>query len=364
MPRRLLKYVDHYRDRHGKPRYYFRRGKGKRIALPDDPTSEAFLDAYAAAMAERPRKPKEQQGTSLAWLIDAYQATASYREQKLGTMRSYDVRLAVIRRDHGGGSFRTLNRQIVEKVLDRLTPGARSDTLSKLRAMCKWAVRLGYMEADPTSGIKAPKLGSWRSWEEAEIEAYLAHWPAGSMGRLALYLLLYTGQRVSDTYRMTWADLKGTSIRVIQQKTGVRLLIPLHGILAAELHRHGRRDPTLLLTGQGVPFRSAKSFGMWMAERIAAAGLPDDCVPHGLRKAAGRRMAEAGCTAHQIMAILGHKSLVQAEKYTREANQATMAAAAILRLEDHAQPPKGEQISLTLAGKLGEIVNFPKNPEG
>ena len=45
-----------------------------------------------------------------------------------------------------------------------------------------------------------------------------------------------------------------------------------------------------------------------------AAGLPIDCQPHGLRKAAGRRLAEAGCTAHEIMSVLGHKTLSEAER--------------------------------------------------
>src|SRR5262249_53533281 len=39
--------------------------------------------------------------------------------------------------------------------------------------------------------------------------------------------------------------------------------------------------------------------------------LPE-CQPHGLRKAAGRRLAEAGCTAHEIMAVLGHTTLTEA----------------------------------------------------
>jgi hypothetical protein len=48
-------------------------------------------------------------------------------------------------------------------------------------------------------------------------------------------------------------------------------------------------------------------------------GLPNRCVPHGLRKAACRRLAEVGATAHQIMAVSGHKSLREVERYTRAA---------------------------------------------
>jgi hypothetical protein len=46
-----LRYVDRFRDRHGRIRYYFRRGKGPRIPLPELPGSNAFMVAYQAALA-------------------------------------------------------------------------------------------------------------------------------------------------------------------------------------------------------------------------------------------------------------------------------------------------------------------------
>ena len=49
MPRRLPPHVERIRVR-GKNYYSFRIGKGPRISLPDDPTSEEFRAAYAAAM--------------------------------------------------------------------------------------------------------------------------------------------------------------------------------------------------------------------------------------------------------------------------------------------------------------------------
>jgi len=42
-----------------------------------------------------------------------------------------------------------------------------------------------------------------------------------------------------------------------------------------------------------------------------------------------RRLAEAGCSANQIMAISGHRSLSEAEKYVRAADQVRLAQAAM-----------------------------------
>src|SRR6516162_9439406 len=65
----------------------------------------------------------------------------------------------------------------------------------------------------------------------------------------------------------------------------------------------------------------AAGFSQFMRHTIKAAGLPIDCKPHGLRKTLGRRMADDGCTAHQIMAVLGHPTLAEAERYTRDADR-------------------------------------------
>jgi len=53
------------------------------------------------------------------------------------------------------------------------------------------------------------------------------------------------------------------------------------------------------------------------------------CSAHGLRKAAARRLAEAGCTAHEIAAITGHASLREIVRYTKAADQRRLATAAM-----------------------------------
>ncbi|HMF06994.1 MAG TPA: tyrosine-type recombinase/integrase [Methylocella sp.] len=144
--------------------------------------------------------------------------------------------------------------------------------------------------------------------------------------------MLYTGQRRSDVHRMTWPDINGDMISVIQQKTGARLVIPLHSGLRDILSHAPRDHVTLLNTEYGKPF-TVDGFSGFLRDAIKAAGLPIECHPHGLRKAAGRRLAEAGCTANEIMSVLGHKTLAEAERYTRGADQKRQAWAAILKLE-------------------------------
>jgi integrase len=80
---------------------------------------------------------------------------------------------------------------------------------------------------------------------------------------------------------------------------------------------------TFLVNKNGRPY-SANGFGDWFRQRCDEAGL-HHCTAHGLRKAACTRLADLGCTTHQIAAISGHKSLSEVERYTKAANQAKLA---------------------------------------
>jgi integrase len=133
---------------------------------------------------------------------------------------------------------------------------------------------------------------------------------------------------------MTWADVSaaGDTMRVVQQKTGAKLTIPLHVDLRVILSATPREHITILNTEFGQPF-TVDGFSGFMRDAIRAAALPLECQPDGLRKAAGRRLAEAGCSSRELMAVLGHKTLSEAERYTRDADQVRLATAAVARLE-------------------------------
>ena len=149
---------------------------------------------------------------------------------------------------------------------------------------------------------------------------------------MAFALLLCTGQRLSDVVKMSWPQIENNSISVSQQKTQTKLVVPLHQALRSMLAAWPKQHLVILTNAYGKPF-TAHGFGMWMADRIAKAGLPEACVTHGLRKAAARRLADAGATTLQIMAITGHKSLAEVERYTQAREQRNSAEAAMIKLE-------------------------------
>jgi enterobacteria phage integrase len=182
--------------------------------------------------------------------------------------------------------------------------------------------------------VKAYRSKEIHTWNEDEITTFEKRWPEGSREHLAFALLLYTGQRGSDVHRMSWTDLVGDTIQVAQQKTAAKLSIPIHEILGRLLAIANRNHETILVTAYGNSF-SVKGFGNMMSTAIRKAGLPRRCKAHGLRKAAARRLAEAGCSASEIMAITGHKTLAEVERYTRAAEQERLARQAIKKQSEN-----------------------------
>jgi len=101
----------------------------------------------------------------------------------------------------------------------------------------------------------------------------------------------------------------------------------VHPDLAAVIEETKSEHLTFLTTRGGKPFVPG-SFANWFREMCNKAGL-SGLSAHGLRKAACRRLAEAGCSANVIAAISGHASLREVQRYTAAADQARMARTAI-----------------------------------
>jgi len=96
------------------------------------------------------------------------------------------------------------------------------------------AIDIGIRGDDPTRDVKAIRIKS-HSWTDLEIAQFERCHAIGSRARLALALLLYTGQRRGDVIRMGAQHVRGGTLYVKQEKTSAELAIPMHPDLAAEL---------------------------------------------------------------------------------------------------------------------------------
>ncbi|WP_426036439.1 tyrosine-type recombinase/integrase [Brevundimonas sp. DC300-4] len=349
MARIEIAYVKAYKDRHGRMRYYYRRKGLTSLALPGAPGTAEFMAAYAEADARAPRSTADQvkaaaaarvQPRSINALIIEYYRTPEFIQLADSTRRAYRGQLDRFRARHGDKGALSIQTNHIEAIFNTMatTPEAAFNLRKRLRRVFRLAVRLGWRKDNPVTEteITRRKDRGIKGWDDDQIARCEAHWASGSRERLALALCLYTGQRRSDVVRMGRQHIRGGRISVVQQKTAHRLSIKIHPKLAQEIALHaaaGEADGqlTLLRTLYGKPF-SVAGFGTWFGITCDQAGLKGKSA-HGLRKSAGRRLAEAGCTEKQIAAVLGHTSLGEVARYTAEANQVGLADDAMDTLE-------------------------------
>lgn len=333
----------------GKLYYYFRKPGCARIRLPGPPGGEAFNAAYSAACsANAPRsdigQDRNQLG-SVAALVAAYANSAHFKHELADVTRGSQWPILQRFRDqHGHKPVAKLRREHVLNLIGKLEPYPRRNWLKAVRPMLQFAIEIGMITADPTAGIKVklPKKGEgFRTWGEAEIATFRRHYPLGSRERLALELLLGSVQRRSDVVRLGPQHVRDGLLYVRQSKTGASLALPILPELKEALAVAARGHLTFLTTPRGQPF-SPHNFGNWFRRACAEAGLRGYSA-HGLRKAGCRRLAEAGCSASEISAWSGHRTLSEVGRYTRAADQLAMAKAAAAKLRTSVENTAGPE---------------------
>src|SRR5262245_50977774 len=204
---RLPRFVHGFIDRHGKPRFYFRRPGFETKPLHGPPYSAQFMSDYEAALAGQPLPigaNRARPGTMRA-LARSYFASPEFRTLKLSTQRAYRGTIERLCKEHGDRRAADLRREHVVRLMapHAVQPGAANALRMALRVMMRHAIEIGLRGDDPTREVRATRIrsGGHHSWTDDEIAQFERHHPIGSRARLALALLLYTGQRRGDVIR-------------------------------------------------------------------------------------------------------------------------------------------------------------------
>jgi len=335
--KRLPKYVSEFSDRHGKARMRFRKKGHADYYFTGAPLSDQFWREYQACIEAKPIGKIGADRTapgSISALIVAYYRSPEFAGLNPATKATYRGIIERFRQEHGDKRLALLERRHIKAIIAARadTPSAANNLLRMIRMLMRFAIDIGMRKDDPTYAMRGirTKAGGFHSWSEEEITQFEAVHPVGSKARLAFALMLYTASRRSDAIRMGWQHVKGGRMAIRQQKTDARIEVPIHQCLQAILDGIPKSDMTFLLTGHGKPFSPA-GFGNWFRKQCDAAGLPQ-CSAHGLRKAAARRLAEAGCTDREIMSITGHKTAKEVTRYTNAADQVTLSDQAMNKM--------------------------------
>lgn len=343
-----LKFLAEDVDRHGNVRLYVRRPGTKKIRLRKTPGTQEFLEEYRDALAgrledssgRRPVRAPAGKGT-LRWLCEQYYGSAEYKQLEPRTQHVRRMILDGACKRDGDKPYAQMEARHVRRRRDEKaqTPEAANSFIKALRQVFAFAVENDLAARNPAKDVPYLKSGSegFHSWSIEEVRQFEKRHPVGSKARLALALLLYTGQRRSDVVAFGRQHMKDGWLSFTQVKNRKRkpitLSIPVRTELKAVIDATPSGNLTFLVTAFGKPF-TANGFGNWFRERCDEAGLPH-CSAHGLRKAAAARLAELGAGESEIMAVTGHTTSKEVVRYTRGARQKVLAAKAMARLDEN-----------------------------
>jgi integrase len=296
--------------------YHYAWRGGPRINA--EPGTRAFLAEYARLTHGRPGAVKT--GT-LAEVVADFIASPEYTGLKPRTRADYDDNLEHVLKAFADLPIAALTETGVRKVFKdwhssmRETPRRADMRLLALSRVLSFAVDNEIIGENKAAGIgKLYKSGTRTDiiWTAQDIEAFMAANPPHM--RLALMLGLWTGQRIGDLLRLTWANYDGQTITLRQGKSGRRVRLRVAPLLKAMLDATPRTAVQIMTTEDGLPWRSGFAASWNKAKRRA--GITGKRF-HDLRGTFVTVAYSAGFTLQEISGATGH-SEKDAERILRQ----------------------------------------------
>lgn len=291
-----------------------------------------FGDCYARAKATRTSRKNKQGILTLEGLIRLYEKSPEFHALRHSTQVSYTrylTRANLLIRTGNGDSppVKALERRDVVALRDRLadTPGAASQAVRALGALFAWAVENERMRDNPAKRVKKFKAKPHEPWPETLLEEALIDPQIG----MAVALLYFTGQRIDDVVRMSWADIRGDHMLVHVRKKDKQVRVAILPELGELLEDTPKLATTILTNANGRPWTQS---GLRQKLQEWAKARGHKVVPHGLRKNAVNALFEAGCTAAEVAGITD-QSIGMLEHYSQGVNKLTLGRAAVVKLD-------------------------------
>ena len=348
--RRRDKNVSPFVDRHGKERWRWRKVGHKTHYFTSPPGTKAYADELDACKRGAPLSVGHERTypKSIGDLITRYYATLDFNTGSEPDRHRRRLILDAFRAEYDRDmvehfTFAHIEGLLLKKAQKKQVGartvggiGAARNLRKQLRRLFAYAKRLGWIKDNPVedaSRIAAPKSQGYHTWTEDEIAQYQAKHPLGTMARLALEIMLWTGQRRSDAHVFGPEHMKNKRIKFLVSKTKREHWLPAAPQLIEAIDAMPRVGiKTYLTTEYGKPFSRA-GFGNKMRQWCDEADLPH-CSAHGLRKAIARRMAEMGAGNQGIKAVGGWLGDSEVATYTAAADQKRLAENVLGQLSD------------------------------
>ncbi|BCG94448.1 tyrosine-type recombinase/integrase [Mesorhizobium sp. 131-2-1] len=317
-------------------RYDKEGSKDDRMGTLISPT-QALNVTQARAIAERVRNdakrgndPRQQKidKTGLAAWFDDFVKTARTtgfkgRAVKASTAEEYERIIATNIKPHWTHvtDIRTLDYRDVEKLLDKLTPGARRNAFAVLSAFFRWKpvaraigrniIELATAPGKPISRDRVLTHDEIKIvWKAAEKCGY----PFGPMTQL----LLLTGQRRDEMAELKWSeisdDLSTITLEASRTKNSRPHIVPIAPLAKATIEAlpritdaDGKPSEYVFTTTAKTPFSGFSNGKKALDKHCGEPALPEWHL-HDLRRTCATELAQLGVKQEVTEAILNHKT--------------------------------------------------------
>ena len=370
---KLPRYVSAYKDRHGKMRLRYRRTGIKTHYFSHPYPSTGFDAEYQFFQNILPGGNTERKTIpgSVDELAKLFMASTTFKGNETTKAKKRAIIQRFLNHQSTAGTKRWGLRPVagcpyikldnyisdlaVKQPDGRGGPEAADRARKILKMMFQFAIKLQMRSDNPMEFVEstAVRTDGFHTWTETEISQYQAKHAVGTMARLALELMLWTGRRPTDASRLGRQHIDGEYLTGRASKGGKKWVLPIMPDLrqAIDAVNHPPEQLTFILNTHNVPFTS-KGFGNRFAKWCDQAGLPTKCRAHGLRKAFLTRMAEASGTQQQLKAAGQHSNDREVATYVATANQKRLADQGMKLLQEYVIWLTEEDVSQNEQGKL------------
>ncbi len=234
----------------------------------------------------------------------------------------------------------------------------RVDALAVLSAICRVAVKGGFIAANPCIGVERPRTQdadpTSRALSLDEVDRLLEVLPESGAYRRFVLAMLYTGCRLGEIAGLRVSDVnwpeRTISVRrtaspglsgelVVGPTKGKRVRsVPLPAPLVTIINEAaaGKGPHDLLFPGPRGGYISSKNLSRaldWDTVRDSIKTFPPGEEPlhwHDLRHTAAVMLFRAGVSAPDVQAILGHSTLAVTQAYANTRHDAAKRGATAL----------------------------------